>query len=1135
MEETTLIECSRQSSIEGTVNNQTVPAEWTCECGNGLVLDIGDKIQLHSGFVSEKGAEAGKIEIKERDREFMEVEVSKDIQYGNPQDPIIIPRVNGTSYFPADQSDIYRFASERGGTEKRQILLNDGETNIVFSPYKTTNGEFYAGLPRRHIGWNASIKANGSTDNTWDTFDQSGRDFVDVSNPNRGLVGGIYYSQKAGLDPGRPGNLGLSIPYQYAPADKKGIFYPGARDGRSGGYPTGTNVPIYPTTIVRNDCSRYTIFRMKDVYRTGAAANASGGSVYAGLGGDDSVTASASGTEAFQDRVDRRDPAILGDWEQVKELFTMKSKSGFNSPLDVATEITDQMNRRGDLINASAFDGTDYNLATAAQPNSMTLLGQYTSPLHKPYNCASMLWNASRWDAFRDVRNTVNASELIDAHMYMSMYQHIGVKRPELWKQGRATNASQGFLKPDVVGGGGDSPVISQCLNLGMRWTEENLLNLNKLFVVQGNYPELFDKDIKQSGLPGLLNTDPQYRLQGVDKHRFIHINKQDEDDGADSHFPSYTLGYDLYGPREGAATPPGYKYDYTMSSYPLFFDYNKDIKHFNFNDVGFCEDSAGGISDINDLAYGWARKMRISGALSVSGEDEFYIGIQFTRTGNRIPEYLFNGKSHISQTGKGGRRWGFDYHFCAYGSNCIVLYSGIVDRASTGQDSNDKLVPPLNSTGISPAGAFTNFLYGNSYADLQSVGGAPLMSANYNTGGYYRSLLLGADSPALSYDSQQNRFSFTNLHISERGSNVYNAGRVASGTITAVNANTNADVLCYKVNKALLGNSYCPNMAPYVKGMKIPADRTYPEQLLLPNGFDAWQPYDATAGLFIEEIVVPEKTWNENLIGVLGFYYSQFDNTDTTRQATINTRTDSNNLKSLTTQAPIRSSDMLEWTKNGYGNNTYSLTLPQMYTRGYTSAGGQQPNQFKNIAPPATIFFPSSLEASTKITAIDLPTKTARPYYSIRSDILPQSQFIGGNQDLTKATSGAVNRPVIGIVNKVNGYGDFYSGADNQVVFTNTEKRVITSIKTSVHDPDGSYSKVNQSSAVIYKIIKQKQIDLTPVQTLLQSKNKQEALQGQQAASMLKDINDQQPNYSQTFNFVPPSQEVLFQGRTSS
>ena len=119
---------------------------------------------------------------------------------------------------------------------------------------------------------------------------------------------------------------------------------------------------------------------------------------------------------------------------------------------------------------------------------------------------------------------------------------------------------------------------------------------------------------------------------QRVDYHRYIHINRQDEDDGADSHFPSYTLGYDLYGPREGTAIPAGYSYNQKMASYPLFFDYNTNTEKFGLNDVGFCEDSNGGVSDINDLAYGWARKMRISSAISVSGEDEYYIGIQFTK-----------------------------------------------------------------------------------------------------------------------------------------------------------------------------------------------------------------------------------------------------------------------------------------------------------------------------------------------------------------------------------------------------------------------------------------------------------------------------------------------------------------------
>ena len=171
MEETLLVECSRQSSIEGTTQNFTSPAEWTCETGNGIILDVGDKIQLHSGFVSEKGAEAGKIEIKERVRNPVQVEVSKDIQYGNAQEPSINAHAIPANFVNlTDQNFVYPFASEFGGTENRTIPYNDGETNVVFSPYKTTNGEFYTGLPRRHIGWNASIQAPTGTTDVWNIY-----------------------------------------------------------------------------------------------------------------------------------------------------------------------------------------------------------------------------------------------------------------------------------------------------------------------------------------------------------------------------------------------------------------------------------------------------------------------------------------------------------------------------------------------------------------------------------------------------------------------------------------------------------------------------------------------------------------------------------------------------------------------------------------------------------------------------------------------------------------------------------------------------------------------------------------------------------------------------------------------------
>jgi hypothetical protein len=352
--------------------------------------------------------------------------------------------------------------------------------------------------------------------------------------------------------------------------------------------------------------------------------------------------------------------------------------------------------------------------------------------------------------------------------------------------------------------------------------------------------------------------------------------------------------------------------------TYPVFFDYNKDISGFRFNDVGYTEDAAGGISDYNDLAYGWARKMRIPAATAVSGVDEFYIGIQFTLTGNRIPEYLFNGESHIALTGLGsGRRFGFDYHFSAFGSACINLYSGVVISARTGQ-ANEGV-----SVASGPDQEFRLVNFENSYMrDKGGIDGG--LIAIFDTAPFYRQLLLGADSPALSFNSDTSRFSFSNLHIAERLSNIYSAGRVAiDGGLGASPANPNSGQICYKINKSLLGNSYCPNMAPY-KLLAIPADREMPAQLMLSNNYEAWQPYDVTCGLFIEQIAVPEEIWDENLMGVLGFQYSQFDNTNTTRQVVINNRADSSNQAALTTQAPISAGDIIEWTKNGYGNSNY-------------------------------------------------------------------------------------------------------------------------------------------------------------------------------------------------------------------
>ena len=373
----------------------------------------------------------------------------------------------------------------------------------------------------------------------------------------------------------------------------------------------------------------------------------------------------------------------------------------------------------------------------------------------------------------------------------MSMFQHIGIKRPELHIQGRATNGPTGFLKPAIHDAGGDTPRFSQCLNLGLLWTEDNLDKLDALFNIQSKYSELFT-GITQTG-----QETPLVHHKITDgHHRFLHFNKQDEATTATSnasgfhrHNPKNSLGYDLYGNNVDIPTDNelGYVYNNQMASYPIFFDYNASTKDYGKNDVGYCEDGGGGVSDINDLAYGWARKMRIGSNLHPSGQDTYFIGIQFTNTGNAVPAYLYNGLTHIALSnipGNNGRRFGWDYHFSAYGNPCMILYNGMVNAQSHAANIGNYCYDLSE-----------NYRVGNNIED------SSIQVQSNDMGPFYHEIFLGADQPALGYDTNEDRFFFTNFHISEKLGNPAEAGSVTP----EIKANGDADTPCYKINKVLL------------------------------------------------------------------------------------------------------------------------------------------------------------------------------------------------------------------------------------------------------------------------------------------------------------------------------------------
>ena len=64
--DTILLEANRKSSAEYLAGNNESKNLWTNALGDGISLDIGDTISVHSAYISEIGNEDSTIEITGR-------------------------------------------------------------------------------------------------------------------------------------------------------------------------------------------------------------------------------------------------------------------------------------------------------------------------------------------------------------------------------------------------------------------------------------------------------------------------------------------------------------------------------------------------------------------------------------------------------------------------------------------------------------------------------------------------------------------------------------------------------------------------------------------------------------------------------------------------------------------------------------------------------------------------------------------------------------------------------------------------------------------------------------------------------------------------------------------------------------
>ena len=116
----------------------------------------------------------------------------------------------------------------------------------------------------------------------------------------------------------------------------------------------------------------------------------------------------------------------------------------------------------------------------------------------------------------------------------------------------------------------------------------------------------------------------------------------------------------------------------------------------------------------------------------------------------------------------------------------------------------------------------------------------------------------------------------------------------------------------------------------------------------------------------------------------------------------------------------------------------------------------------------------------SIDIVADNLPTRMIRGYYTIRSNLITDTPFIGGKVNNT-------NLPIIGVVDKINAEGDFYYGTESSLEFTITKPLRLASLTCSIHDPDGSYANTSEQNTVLFKIQKNKIVSFNVVEDIIQ------------------------------------------------
>ena len=796
---------------------------------------------------------------------------------------------------------------------------------------------------------------------------------------------------------------------------------------------------------VRQDGTKYTIFT-----RQGPTFYGENSSIPTGIPSLPYLDATIGN---MQNGNGSADPAV-DQYAIYRELKTVQIPKGRRSADFIAESFTTS------LQNASSLVGYDYwatenNPSTSVVNNNQgQLAGIYQTDTFKPFNCgqgdnfveSNFTQTAIDYDFVADPdQNQLN---------WANCFQNIAFKRPDFVTAGRENIGRNDPLLtgPEnwITRVSNDSMNGSKTMeiSINIEYNASNCLRVHNFFKTQKLYPEMWD----------FRNSTNPYYKRGLtsDTSRFLHLDMVQAYDNADKTkaVSRNELGSDCY---FGTATTTPTNASKNMIKYdtpsqPLFITFLKDDEEIFYTNP-----------NNNRLSYG---TMKINASNSITFVTESIGG---------VPESYYNAsKFFIGGLEKVGnasyeldkykRHIGYDPHFTAYGNAAIGLWS----------PSQTPEYAENTDVGFNIESA----------SGLVDSGGAEQLLGNVINQTY-----IGSSNPKLVYDNVKDRFGWTDFYTPEYQGNYGGAGDDTDSSVK--NPIVDGSEVVYKINKRLRKQNACPGMGPYLDTTGIGIRRTklnasgkvgtaltsfdLPSKNIFP-----FSVMDCHSGICISDFGIPENLWDNSLMGILGFSYNQLQSQvsiDNTIQRGVNTF-NQNKLNKVTTQGIIKAQDTLIYNQNIFGGIMYHPNIMVACVINNASIKGAANNNAYQYTAPISIG-----TSSLTITADNVPKQMLNPFFSIRSDLIDDTSAYLGSIDSGQRL------PTMGTVLKNYNSGDYFYGESDGITFTVTKPKIVTSITTSINDPDGSFCRLDDSSAVIYKVQKKQLYPVNLVQQFMGKK----------------------------------------------